>query len=127
MEKKKTRFIKSIHAPQVYVDPGHLRQILINIIENAIHSIEPNGEIRVASKKESLHVQIEIHDNGHGIDESIKDKIFDPFFTTKEKGSGLGLAIVKKLVEENNGDIAISSEEKNGTTFILTFPAQPLT
>jgi signal transduction histidine kinase len=124
IDKKSAQFEKSIIEKHVYVDPGHFRQILINVIENAIHSIELKGRIKVSSRNHHNQAQILIQDDGHGIEENIKDKIFDPFFTTKEKGSGLGLAIVKKLVEENNGDITIQSDNNQGTVCILTFPFQ---
>lgn len=123
MEEKNVQCITHIHEKNVYADPGHLRQMLMNLIENALHSVNNGGWIKIESKLTENGVEIVIEDNGHGIDETIKDKIFDPFFTTKEKGSGLGLAIVKKLTDENNGDITVASYANKGTRFVLTFPA----
>ncbi len=103
-----------------------MRQIITNIIENSIQSIEnDHGLITIFSKQTEDQIEITITDNGAGIVETIKDKIFDPFFTTKEKGSGLGLAIVKKLVDENNGDINIYSNPAKGSTCQLIFYNQP--
>ncbi len=126
IEEKKIQFKISVSDKKVYADPGHMRQILMNLIENSIQSVNEGGWIRIESKILDGEVQLMIEDNGHGIDEAIKEKIFDPFFTTKEKGSGLGLAIVKKLLDENNGDIILTSEQNKGTRFQLTLPGVPV-
>lgn len=126
MEKKSIHFQTDIRHDTVFVDRAHLRQILTNVIENSIQSIENDkGQIILRSELQDDQIVITITDNGKGIDESIKDKIFDPFFTTKEKGSGLGLAIVKKLVDENNGDITIYSDGTVGSVCRLIFNKQP--
>ncbi len=122
IEQKGIEFKTTILVKQTYVDPGHLRQILVNLIENSIQSLNGNGKIAVATQGRNDRVELVIEDNGPGIEENIKEKIFDPFFTTKERGSGLGLAIVKKLVEENHGDIRIVSDEHHGTRCMLLFP-----
>lgn len=126
IEEKKIQFKISVSDKKVYADPGHMRQILMNLIENSIQSVNEGGWIRIESKILDGEVQLVIEDNGHGIDEAIKEKIFDPFFTTKEKGSGLGLAIVKKLIDENNGDIILTSEQNKGTRFQLMLPGVPV-
>ncbi len=125
IKEKRIRFETQMADIVVYADPGHLRQILMNLIENAIHSVSENGHVRIVSRARDTEIELSIEDNGHGIDPAIKEKIFDPFFTTKEKGSGLGLAIVKKLVDENNGDIILSSDPGAGTRFVLTLPGVP--
>lgn len=123
MKQQRVQFETNIIERNVYADPGHLRQILMNLIENSMQSVKDGGFIKIESKLFDNEVELVIEDNGHGIDEAIKEKIFDPFFTTKEKGSGLGLAIVKKLVDENNGDITLQSEQNKGTRFVLKLPA----
>lgn len=125
IEQKNIVFDVHIEERRTFVDPGHLRQILVNVIENSIQSLNGNGRITIASRGTGNYVEIAIEDNGEGIEEGIRDKIFDPFFTTKEKGSGLGLAIVKKLVDENNGDIRMIAGEKKGTRCVLVFPREP--
>jgi signal transduction histidine kinase len=125
IREKRIQFHVHVSDKKVYADPGHLRQILMNLIENAIHSVAESGIIKLDSRPIENGIELSIEDNGHGIEASIREKIFDPFFTTKEKGSGLGLAIVKKLVDENNGDITLGSEQANGTRFILTLPGAP--
>ncbi|HNM13894.1 MAG TPA: ATP-binding protein, partial [bacterium] len=113
-----------LNEKQVYADPGHLRQILINLIENAMQSGNVLPRVRIVSQRVNAMIEITVEDNGHGIEDNIKEKIFDPFFTTKEKGSGLGLAIVKKFVDENDGDITITSSGTNGTMVRLMFPTK---
>jgi signal transduction histidine kinase len=125
IEKKHITIQMDIQDDRLVIDPAHFRQIITNIIENSIQSIETDkGQITIKSKLTDDQIQINISDNGAGIEEAIKDKIFDPFFTTKEKGSGLGLAIVKKLVDENNGDIMIISNPPKGSDCQLVFYKQ---
>ncbi|KAB2878327.1 HAMP domain-containing histidine kinase, partial [bacterium] len=122
MEDKHVQFKTRILQNNVFADPGHFRQILMNLIENSMQSVNDGGWIKIESASVENEVELIIEDNGHGIGEAIREKIFDPFFTTKEKGSGLGLAIVKKLVDENNGDITLVSEQNKGTRFVLRLP-----
>lgn len=123
IDRKSIQLRTRIGAKRAYVDPGHLRQILVNLLENSIQSVNGDALISIETKENQDRIELIIEDNGHGIEEGIRDKIFDPFFTTKEKGSGLGLAIVKKLVEENHGDIGIESNGLNGTRCVVVFPA----
>jgi signal transduction histidine kinase len=67
-------------------------------------------------------VTVQIADTGKGMAPQMLERIFEPFFTTKKKGSGLGLAVCKRLVEQHNGEIAVSSSPRQGAVFILTFP-----
>ncbi|HNL25680.1 MAG TPA: HAMP domain-containing sensor histidine kinase [bacterium] len=121
---KSVQWEVELNEKQVYADPGHLRQILINLIENAMQSGNVLPRVRIVSQRVNAMIEITVEDNGHGIEDNIKEKIFDPFFTTKEKGSGLGLAIVKKFVDENDGDITITSSGTNGTMVRLMFPTK---
>jgi len=125
IREKKIEFIAEIRERQLYADPGHLRQVLMNLIQNSVQSVNGKGRIVVTSKRTEDKVELVVEDNGSGIDDTIRDKIFDPFFTTKEKGSGLGLAIVKKLIEENGGDIVLVSMLNKGTRCVLSFPKGP--
>lgn len=122
IERKAIDMRTSIVEKEVYADPGHLRQIIVNLMENSIQSVNGHGQISIETRAVNGRIELIIEDNGHGIEETIKDKVFDPFFTTKEKGSGLGLAIVKKLVEENHGDIGIESDGRHGTRCVVIFP-----
>lgn len=100
-----------------------LREVFINIISNAVDSIELGGKIEISTLDLKENIIIEIKDNGMGMNEEIKKRIFEPFFTTKgNKGSGLGLSICYKIIESSGGNIEIESEENVGTTFKIKLP-----
>ena len=113
--------------------PGELAQVFMNLIVNAAHAIgdfneqdgRERGRINVISRMESVHVVIEIHDNGGGIPAEIADRIFDPFFTTKQigKGTGQGLAIAHSVVVgKHQGRIDFHPSAGQGTAFIIHLP-----
>ena len=112
----------------IWADNFHIKQILLNILNNAIHSIESRGVIDIIIKrieKDDGHddlVEVQIQDNGCGIDEKNLNKLFTPFFTTRKKGTGLGLSIVYELVKINKGTIKINSVLNEGTQVIMQFP-----
>lgn len=110
--------------PSIMGDANQLKQVFLNIINNAVHSMSDNGGVlTIATTGAENHVQIAIEDNGHGIPPEILPKIFEPFFTTKrDKGTGLGLSITYKIIESHNGKIDIKSEVGTGTTFTLALP-----
>jgi len=113
--------------PLIEGDRQSIEQVMINLILNAVQAIEhEEGRITIASKflKKRQRIEVEIRDNGKGIDNSFSDRIFDPFFTTRqaEGGSGLGLAVTYSLVKAHGGDITFESEKGNGTRFIVSLP-----
>lgn len=111
---------------QIQADEDQIRQILMNIIINAIQAISEKGEIKIKTEKCLIKgdsgLKLIIEDNGVGISEKDLNQIFDPFFSTKEQGSGLGLSIVYKLVEGHQGEIKVESKEGEGTKFIIYLP-----
>ena len=111
---------------QIQADENQVRQILMNVIINAIQAIPKKGEIKIKTEKALLKgdpaVKLIIEDSGIGIPEKDFTQIFDPFFSTKEKGSGLGLSIVYKLVEAHQGEIKVVSKEGEGTKFVIFLP-----
>jgi signal transduction histidine kinase len=115
---------KSLDAPlEVSVDPGNVREALLNIMSNAIQAIGSNGTISVKTYMEKGHAVVEIKDTGCGILEKDLPFIFDPFFTTKGTGStGLGLYITHKIVEKHNGRIEVESKPRVGSTFRVFLP-----
>ena len=123
----KIKFDKTINCnePIIKTDRGQLKQILFNLIKNAAQAIgKSEGNISVLVDRQGKDkVAIRTMDNGPGIPKKALEKVFMPFYTTKEpgKGTGLGLALVKKLVERNDGEIKVESEEGKGTTFTLIF------
>jgi signal transduction histidine kinase len=108
----------------VYADPQHIKQVLINLIKNAVDAIEGEGEIKIKAEETKNQAILYVSDTGKGIPANILPKIFEPFFTTKEsgKGYGLGLFIVYHLVKSNGGTIEVESEVGKGTTFIIKLP-----
>lgn len=111
------------HLPEASVNQDSIRQIMINLLNNAMEATGPRGKIDVKTAAENNRLVITVKDNGPGIDHSQKDEIFTPGFTTKHNGhSGLGLAIIKKLVEDMNGEILCITDNR-GTTFSVSLPA----
>jgi PAS domain S-box-containing protein len=96
---------------EVRIDPEKFQQVFLNLIFNAIQSIEGKGNITIrADLDDSDFLRVAILDDGKGIPKDIMDKIFNPFFTTKEQGTGLGLAIVQRIVGLHGGTISVASE-----------------
>jgi len=102
------------------MDPGHLKQVFLNLLQNAIEATE-DGTITISCKSDPGQVTIRFRDQGGGILMEDQERIFQPFFTTKEKGTGLGLSIVKELVQANGGSIQLIQSDKSGTEFALLF------
>jgi PAS domain S-box-containing protein len=111
--------------PEVVGDAEKLRQVFVNLVNNAHHAMEEQGggelTLRTVYDRKAGHVIAEVRDTGHGIPEDVKAKIFDPFFTTKPvgKGTGLGLSVSYGIIQDHNGTIEIESpvkDEKTGTT-----------
>ncbi len=114
--------------PEVLVDPGHLQQVLINFLTNAIEATPAGGRVEVTGAYRPDDgrpgVAIEVRDTGSGIPEDALPRIFDPFFSTKpaREGAGLGLAICKDLVRSNGSEIQVASQPGEGTTFTVWLP-----
>ena len=117
---------------QVWMDSEKIKQVVLNLLSNAIDFTPNGGKIELTTKKimgdkKSESVQIEIKDNGLGIPQSIIGKIFDLYFTTRHKssihnGTGLGLFIAYKNMQEHDGTIEVKSKVNEGTIFTLSFP-----
>lgn len=128
LELSKRNIRLKIESPEklmVECYPGQLNQALLNVIINAAQAIEINGNITLSVSEIDSAVQIQVADDGCGIQENIKSKIFDPFFTTKPVGSGtgLGLSITYKIITElHQGSIEVDSAVGQGSTFKLSIP-----
>lgn len=110
--------------PPIAADPGLLRQVLHNLIQNALDAMTGQEAPRlvVRSGFTDRDVELSIEDNGAGIDEAMIDRIFEPYVTTKTQGTGLGLAIVKKIIEEHHGRIQVSNVKPRGALVSIAFP-----
>jgi len=115
--------------PMIHAVSGQLEQVLINLITNAVHAVEPGGAggkvlVRAAIDSPSA-VRLEVADSGPGIPEADRAKIFEPFFTTKPdgKGTGLGLPIVRNIIDQHRGEISVTrSAELGGASFRVVLP-----
>ncbi|EPZ2455205.1 two-component system sensor histidine kinase AtoS [Citrobacter youngae] len=113
--------------PAIVADRELLKQVILNILINAVQAIAARGEIRIRTWQYSASQQaVMIEDNGNGIDIAIQKKIFDPFFTTKASGTGLGLALSQRIINAHQGDIHVTSMPGCGATFTLILPLNPL-
>lgn len=127
LESRKIELINKVpqDLPQVRVSPGHVQQVFINIINNAIHAMTVGGRLTISAETKKDFMEISFTDTGSGIKKENLGHVFDPFFTTKEvgKGTGLGLTISYGIIQRHNGEIIARSEgEGKGATFIVRLP-----
>jgi two-component system NtrC family sensor kinase len=110
--------------PLVECYPQQINQVLMNLFVNAAQAIPEQGEIRISTRADNGHVDIEVNDSGEGIPQENLSKIFDPFFTTKEvgKGTGLGLNVAYNIIRKHKGTITAESTVGKGTTFKIRLP-----
>lgn len=114
--------------PAPIVDRDQLRQVLVNLLQNAVEAMPAGRAGRVTVKAETddgRRVRVLVVDNGVGIPVELQPRIFQPLFTTKNKGTGLGLAIVENIVKRHQGTIEIESAAGAGTTVIIDVPVEP--
>jgi signal transduction histidine kinase len=113
-------------------DPAQLKQVLINLVQNAADSCAAGGQIVLRARRDSAKldgalrqvVALEVQDNGSGIPAEMRDRLFDPFFSTKDGGTGLGLAISARIIDKHHGAIECKSEVGRGTTFEVMLPVE---
>jgi len=114
-------------VPTIKYDGNQLKQVFINLLINAIESMDAGGPLKIGLMKEpggAREVLIRITDKGCGIEKEIISKIFDPFFTTKRKsgGTGLGLSVTKGIIEKHKGRISVDSVIGVGTEISVYLP-----
>jgi signal transduction histidine kinase len=118
----------SAELPPIMGDGKQLKQVFINLLNNAAEVTPEGGEIRVITTSASDHdarpmVVVRIQDTGPGMPEEVQKRLFEPFFTTKESGTGLGLCIAAGIMTRHNGRLVLESSTGQGTTFALWIPA----
>ncbi len=117
------------HVKKINADPNKLKQVLINLLLNAVHVMPKGGSVRLVSgMKDDNSVEVLIADSGPGVPEEIRESIFEPFFSTKKEGSGtgLGLYICRNIIEEQGGTIKLDESVETGAAFRLELPLTQL-
>lgn len=115
---------ENVAGCKVMTDKEQMLRVFNNLLRNAMQAIpdDREGKIRIELRNRENECFIEVHDNGSGIPEELRDKIFSPNFTTKNAGMGLGLALVKNIIESSGGKVWFESEPGTGTVFYISLP-----
>jgi signal transduction histidine kinase len=108
--------------PPASVDPEQIRQVLLNLVINAVQAMPTAGQVKLRATQDGEHVRIEVEDEGVGIPTEDLERVFDPFFTTRSTGTGLGLSIADQIVNQHGGHIAARKNPQRGMTFTVTLP-----
>ncbi|HSF89510.1 MAG TPA: ATP-binding protein [Saprospiraceae bacterium] len=118
------KYTSSLPEIEAYV--GELNQVWSNLIDNAIHALDTNGELTIETAVNEKDVLVRIRDNGHGIPPEVLPHIFEPYYTTKDvgEGSGIGLDIVQRVIRNHLGQIHVTSVPGN-TEFTIVLPLIP--
>ena len=115
------------NLPDVTADPSQIRQVLINLLVNAVQAMPGGGRLEVRTGRETDHVLVAITDTGMGMGEDVLKQLYAPFFTTKDvgEGTGLGLAVASGIVKAHGGTILVESEVGRGSRFEVRLPRTP--
>jgi two-component system sensor histidine kinase PilS (NtrC family) len=103
-------------------DSAQMRQVIWNLLRNAVEATETQGRVAVQVREEGTSVLLEVADDGPGVPVELRDRIFEPFFTTKERGTGLGLALVGRIIGAHSGTIELDATGSKGTRFVIRLP-----
>ncbi len=126
------RVLDGHEALEIRIDSERIRQVLVNLLQNAMAATGPNGQIDVAVSLDASArlVVLEVSDDGPGFPEDNRERLFQPFFTSREQGTGLGLAIVRKIVEYHGGRVSAANRVDDhgavaGAVFRIELPHEP--
>ncbi|HCX89225.1 MAG TPA: PAS domain-containing sensor histidine kinase, partial [Deltaproteobacteria bacterium] len=122
----KFEFKEGKHVPIFDIDREQIRRVIINLLDNAVGSIEKKGTVFIETfYDEILQVaRVEIADTGCGIPQKERSRLFEPYFSTKRSGTGLGLSIVNTIVSDHNGYIRVKENYPKGSRFIIELPVR---
>ncbi|MFW6055576.1 MAG: sensor histidine kinase, partial [Thermodesulfobacteriota bacterium] len=113
--------------PQIRLNVDKIKQVLVNLLLNAMQAVSESGLIRIASGHDPGRgvLRVSVGDNGPGVESRIRDKIFDPFFSTKGtgEGTGLGLSVSYGIIQDHGGEIVLKSEQNVWTEFTILLPS----
>lgn len=107
---------------RVRVDRDHMQQVLLNLLQNAVQAVSPDGRVTVGMRVEPPWAVVEVRDDGPGFSSEALRRAFSPFFTTKPEGTGLGLTIAKRIVEEQGGDVGVRNVQGGGACVWIRLP-----
>lgn len=115
-----------VGLPLVQADLGKMEQAVLNLMLNALESLEAGGRITVWTRQADMEgarwVELGVHDNGQGLDAEARDNLFTPFYTNKSRGTGLGLSIVKRILDAHGGGVTVRGRHGIGVAFIMRLP-----
>ncbi|WP_374724537.1 ATP-binding protein [Calidifontibacillus erzurumensis] len=108
----------------INIDKNQIKQVLINLLQNAIEEMSGGGEIHVTLMKnnETKQIEISVIDQGSGVDEEVLANIFKPFVTTKQSGTGLGLSVCHRIIKNHHGEITVETKKNEGSIFTIKLP-----
>jgi PAS domain S-box-containing protein len=112
----------SVEEAEIYCDSHQMKQVILNVMKNALEAMPAGGLLNVQLEKEDGYGKILIQDNGSGIPPERMKHLGEPFYSTKEKGTGLGLMICQKIIKEHHGSLSIQSNVSEGTTVTILLP-----
>ena len=110
---------------RVLGDAAQLRQVFVNLLQNAVEACSETGVVTVEGRSVGGKVEISVEDTGHGVDPAVKSRLFEPLTSTKPRGVGLGLALVKRIADRHRGTIVHVAPPTGGARFVLTLPGVP--
>ncbi|MEQ1833075.1 MAG: ATP-binding protein [Candidatus Eisenbacteria bacterium] len=113
----------ALATASVPLEDGSLKQVWLNLLQNALEALGPGGQVRVSCERTGAHVRVRVADNGPGVSAAVVARMGEPFYTTRAQGTGLGLFLSRQLVQGAGGTLEIASREGHGTTVTVEFPA----
>ncbi|MBL7039395.1 MAG: MCP four helix bundle domain-containing protein [Pirellulaceae bacterium] len=129
IEERKLRLVRNDAEPilPVMADGEQLKQVFINVLDNAVEATAERGEIRIVidtadETDDRSMVVVRVQDTGQGMPQDVRDRIFEPFYTTKDDGTGLGLCIAAHIMARHGGRLVLESSTERGTTFAVWIP-----
>jgi signal transduction histidine kinase len=127
VEGKRIRLDLELDAalPSAMLDADRIKQVLVNLLMNALAAVDKRGRIRVTTRRSDAYVEVEVANDGPPIPPEVQTSLFLPFVTTRQEGTGLGLAVVHQIVTEHGGRIGVCSSSEWGGIFTIGLPIEP--
>ncbi|MFL5347689.1 MAG: sensor histidine kinase [Hyalangium sp.] len=120
--KVRLELVGPVPGSRVAGEEERLRQVLINLVLNALAATPEGGEVRISTGEDEHQIWVTVDDTGPGVPVALRDRIFEPFFTTKAQGSGLGLSIVHSIVTQHGGGLEVAEAPGGGARFVVRLP-----